>query len=196
MKKRRFVEKLEINGQECEFLVNPDALPEDFIQALWELYSESLSIEESVQEQVCYTPESFRASLFDDDYHVVVMVIDGEPMGLIMGTNDVLRMRDAYVNPGFLISRLPREAEEGRIMYLTNLLLSPHLRHLGFVRPFIEVCVRALKEERYFLGFDVCDSRRFMADFLPEALKEAGYPVERELLGRQHYFLLKPVSVS
>ena len=191
--KRRFTERVEINGQECEFLVNPSSLTLEFQDKLWELYRESLSIEGSVQEQVCYDEESFGEALFCDDYHVVVMALEGEPMGLIMGTNDVGRMRDAYINPSFMLKAFPGDAEQGRVMYLTNLLVSPRLRHLGFIRPFIDVCVRALKDDRYLLGFDVCDERLFMVDFLEAALREAGYPVKRELLGRQHYYVLRPV---
>jgi hypothetical protein len=83
--------------------------------------------------------------------------------------------------------------EERRILYNTNLLVSPRLRHLGFIRPFVDICIRGAAEDGYYLAFDVSESREFLVDFLFRASYDYGYPVEKELLGRQHYYIFKPL---
>ena len=194
--RRRYVETVEANGEVCEFHVNPADYSAPMLDKLWELYEESLSINESVQAQVCYTRDTFMAALCDPDYHNIVMLVDGEPMGLTMATDDVDKMRDAYINPEFMRARFPEETERHDILYVTCSFLSPRLRNLGLIQLFVDVCVRPLAEDGYHVAFDVCEGREFMVEFFTKALDRAGYPVETELLGRQQYYICKPLNAG
>jgi hypothetical protein len=194
--RRRYVETVEANGEVCEFHVNPADYSASLLEKLWELYEESLSINESVQEQVCYTRDTFWAALRDPDYHNVVMIIDGEPMGLTMATDNVDKMRDAYINPKFMRARFPDETERSGILYVTNSFLSPRLRNLGLIQLFVDVVIRPVAEDGYHVAFDVCERREFMVEFFTKALDRAGYPVETELLGRQQYYIFKPLNAG
>lgn len=192
--RRRYVETVETNGEVCEFHVNLQDYSASLLDKLWGLYEESMSINESVQEQVSYTRDTFVAALHDIDYHTIVMTVDGEPMGLAMATDNVEKMRDAYINPKFMRARFPEETERCGILYITNSFLSPRLRNLGLARLFLDVCVRPVTEDGYHLAFDVCEGREFLVDFFTKLLDEAGHPVETELLGRQQYYIFKPLN--
>src|SRR5450756_1193017 len=66
----------EHEGQTCEVHVGLTKVPEEWIETLWELYDESLRIEEAIQEQACYTRETFSSALIDPEYYKTVMVVD------------------------------------------------------------------------------------------------------------------------
>lgn len=175
-------------GQLCEVFFDPKNLPDDWVDSLWELYEEGLHIEEAVQDQSCYTRETFVDALSDPDYKKVIMVVEGKACGMCLAVGDIEKARIAYINPEFYMKRFPKELEEGRLYYITCFYVSPHLRHVGFLRLFAKACVIAVHERDYVLAGDVSDSRFWAADIIPRLAEEFGYPVEKLLLGSQSYF--------
>jgi ribosomal protein S18 acetylase RimI-like enzyme len=185
-----------IDGKLCEVYFGVEIVPEPWRQALWGLYKNSLHIEEAIQEQSCYTEDSFIGALTDVEYNKVVLVIDGSPSGLLMGTNSLEKARVAYINPEFLRQRYPQEVREGRLWYLTCMFISPEVRNLGFAREVIRASAEAIRRKDYVLISDVCDKRLFLPDVLVGLGEDIGFPVEKEILGSQTYFALREKKPS
>jgi ornithine decarboxylase len=165
-----------------------EKVPDEWIDALWALYDESLHNEEAVQEQSCYDHDEFCGVLSDKDYCKAVMIIDNEPVALIMGTTSLEKAAVAYINPAFIRRRYPSEVEEGRFCYLTCGCISPTLRNLGFTRQMVAVLVDAIRTKRWVLGGDVTDTRLFIPDLMEKISRDEGMPLKRQLLGTQTYY--------
>ena len=186
----------EQEGQTCEVYYGLRVVPGEWIEILWDTYDEGLHIEEAIQEQSCYTRESFTSALRDPDYNKIVMVLNGEASGLLMGTNNLDKAKVAYINPRFVLKRFQQEVKDGRFWYLTCMFVSKELRHLGFARLIVRAAVDAIWEKKYTLALDVSESREFLPDILVEMSKELGFPIEKQLLGSQSYYAFRPLSDS
>ncbi|MFA6604030.1 MAG: hypothetical protein WCT10_04315 [Patescibacteria group bacterium] len=94
-------------------------------QELWRVYLAAFqpSSELCIQEQLCYSEESFRSALTDPDYVKFVAKEDGHAIGLHMGTNNLEKARVAYVNPRKLEAQFPEFV--GRIYYFTIFAIEP-----------------------------------------------------------------------
>ncbi len=182
----------EHDGQVCSIYYGITRFPEEWKEKLWGIYNESLHIEDAVQDQSCYTHETFSDALDDSGYKTILMVVDGEPSGLIMGTNDLDKAGVAHINPKYIRDRLPREVEEGRLWYLTAICVSPNRRHLGFYNEMMLAAINAIREKRYVIAGDVCDGRYFIPDVFMKLAAENGYPLEKRSLGSQSYYALVP----
>ena len=167
--------------------------PSSWFDRLWELYDESLHMDEAVQDQSCYDRPSFESTLIDPDYNKTILIVNDEPVGLLMGTNSMEKAKAAYINPNFLRERFPREIEEGRFWYITCLFMSPRLRSLGFVRQMVIASIEAIRERDYVLALDVTDSRGFIPDILENLAEQEGLPIEKQLLGTQSYYAFRCV---
>jgi hypothetical protein len=185
-----------IDGKLCEVYFGVEVVTEPWCRTLWGLYKDSLHIEEAIQEQSCYSEESFIGALTDMEYTKVILVIDGSPSGLLMGTNNLEKARIAYINPEFLRRRYPQEVQEGRLFYLTCMFISPQVRNMGFAREVIRASAEAIREKDYVLISDVCDRRLFLPDVLVDLGEDIGFPVEKEILGSQTYFALREKKPS
>lgn len=168
--------------------------PEAWFEPLWQLYDESLHMEEAVQEQSCYDRASFDDALVSSDYNKTILTVNGEPVGLLMGTNNMEKAKAAYINPAFLRKRFPREIEDGRFWYITCLFVSPRLRNFGFVRQMVIASIEAIRERDYVLALDVTDTRSFVPQILEKLAAEERLPIEKQLLGTQSYYAFKCVS--
>lgn len=93
-------------------------------KALWEGFCEAHedSGELCVQEQRCYTAETFDAAMSDPEYVKFVLYDDGVAVGLIGGTNNLEKARVAYVNPQRLIACFP-DAAQGKLWYMPLLFI-------------------------------------------------------------------------
>ena len=186
----------EHEGQACEVHVGLAKVPKEWIEALWELYDESLRIEEAIQEQACYTRETFSYALNDPEYYKSVMVVDGVPLGLLLITNNLEKAKVAYINPDFIGNMYRKEVEEGRFWYITCLFISSRVRNLGFVNLMVEACMDAIREKDYTLALDVSDSRSFIPEMLVRQGEQFGYPLKKQLMGTQSYFAFRKLSES
>jgi ornithine decarboxylase len=182
----------EHEGQVCSIYYGITKFPKEWREKLWGIYNESLHVEDAVQDQSCYTHETFSDALDDSGYKKILMVVDGEPSGLIMGTNDLDKASVAYINPKYIRDRLPREVEEGRLWYVTAICVSPNSRHLGFYNQMMLAAINAIREKRYVIAGDVCDGRYFIPDVFMKLAAENGYPLEKRSLGSQSYYALVP----
>ncbi len=169
-------------------------VPERWRKTLWDLYQESLHIIDAIQDQCCYTEDSFCQALVDKDYNKVLMVVDDHPVALLLGTNNLEKAKVAYINPDFIRSRFPREVEEGRFWYITCLFVSPQLRSLGLVRQLVLSAIDAIWEKDYVLAMDVTDQRLFIPEILVRLAQETSFPVVKEKLGSQEYFAFRKDS--
>ena len=186
----------EHEGQTCDVHVGLAKVPEEWIEALWELYDESLRVEEAIQEQACYTHETFSSALRDPEYYKSVLVIDNAPLGLLVLTNNLEKAKVAYINPDFIGKRFQKEVEEGRFGYITCLFISSRVRNLGFVNLMVEACMDTIRERNYVLALDVSDSRSFIPDMLVKQGEQFGYPLKKQLLGTQSYFAFRKLPES
>ena len=163
-------------------------VPEKWVVPLWELYEESLTIDESIQEQRCFDRDSFIAALRDDEYVKGLLAVDDMPVAFIMGTNNLEKARVCYINPDFVRNRFPEAANEGRFFYMPCVFTSSKLRNAGFVRQMVTALVDAIQEKNWVLSLDTSDTRVFLADVLVKIGNEVGVPIEKHLMGRQSYF--------
>ncbi len=178
----------EHEGQVARTYFYIKVIPEHWREPLWRCYDESMHSTEAIQEQSCYDRESFMEAMSDHGYGKVVLTVDGEPVGLLMGTNDLERARAAYINPSFIEKRFAREVAEGRFWYMTCWYISPKLRNLGFVRQMFTAVTHGIKEKRWVFGGDITDSKLFVLDIIEKVSAEEGYPIKSRLLGTQSYF--------
>jgi ornithine decarboxylase len=163
-------------------------IPEKWHEALWEIYDESLHMDESVQDQSCYDHDTFVSSLTDPDYRKGLLVVDGEPVALMTGATTLEKAAVAYINPEFIRQKYPREVEEGRFWYITTFFISPRLRSMGFVKLMCAALFTGIHERKLVLGGDFTDSRTFLADFVENVSEEVGMPIKKHLLGTQSYY--------
>jgi len=186
----------EHEGQTCEVHVGLTKVPEEWIETLWELYDESLRIEEAIQEQACYTRETFSSALIDPEYYKTVMVVDGIASGLLLMTYNLEKARVAYINPDYIRKHFQKEVEEVRFGYITCVFISPKVRNLRFFNLLVEACINTIGERDYVLALDVSDSRQFIPEVLAKLSKEYKYPFEKQLLGTQSYFAFRRLPES
>lgn len=92
---------------------------------LWGLYQETFApaVTGCIQEQLCYTAESFQSALEDEAIVKFVVCHDDQPIGLALATFDLEKARIAYVNPVRLQQAYPDR--QGRILYFTCLAIRP-----------------------------------------------------------------------
>jgi ornithine decarboxylase len=168
--------------------------PEKWLAPLWEIYHDSLHTEESIQDQSCYDRAAFLAALSDPDYYKDVLVVDDEPVALMMGTNNLEKAAVAYINPEFLRKRFPKEVDEGRFWYITSLFVSSRLRNLGFVRNMFVAMMNCIRDKNWVYGGDFTESRLFVPDMIERISEEIGMPLKAHKLGSQSYFafILEP----
>lgn len=181
----------EENGQSCYVYFNLRTVPVEWMEELWSLYEESLRIEDAIQQQSCYTHETFLDALSDNDYGKTVLVIDDVPSGLLLATDDLEKASVTYINPDFIRRRYPAEVEDKRFWYITSVFISPQVRNFGFVRLLGKASVLAIEEREYLIGCDLSDNRLFLLDMLINIARDEGSPFESELLGTQSYYVLK-----
>jgi len=186
----------EHQGQTCEVQVGLTKVPEEWIETLWQLYDESLNIEEAIQEQACYTRETFSSALRDPEYHKTVMVVDDVASGLVLMTYNLEKAKVAYINPDYILKHFQKEVEEVRFGYITCVFVSPKIRNLRFFNLLVEACINTIGERDYVLALDVSASRQFIPEALEILSKEYGYPLKKQLLGTQSYFAFRRPSES
>ena len=186
----------EHKGQTCEVHVGLTKVPEEWIETLWQLYDESLNIEEAIQEQACYTRETFSSALRDPEYHKTVMVVDDVASGLVLMTYNLEKAKVAYINPDYILKHFQKEVEEVRFGYITCVFVSPKIRNLRFFNLLVEACLNTTGESDYVLALDVSASRLFIPEVLEQLSKEYGYPLKKQLLGTQSYFAFRRSSES
>ncbi len=184
----------EYEGRNCEVYYGIKKVPEEWIENLCNIYDENLHNEEAVQEQSCYTRETFISALNDPGYEKIILVVDGLASGLLMGTNSLEKAKVAYINTEFIRERFPREVEEGRFWYITCIFISSHLQGFGFIRILAVPSFIIAREKNYVLAGDFSNNRLFVPDLLVEIAKEADFPIEKQLLGSQSYFAFPILS--
>lgn len=188
--------ELELGGEICKVYYDIGYIPDDWKEKLWKLYEESFRLDDAVQQQSCYTKETLYETLNDEEYIKIVLVIDGEPLGLQLVTNNIYKAAIAYINPSFFMKRYPQEISEGRFWYNTCIFVSPKVRNFGFVTMMIDVSVNEIKDKGYIVGFDTSDSKVFLADLILEVAKTHGWSLAKRVVGRQHYFVLEPTRAE
>jgi hypothetical protein len=181
----------EDEGQSCDVYFGLEKVPDDWIDALWALYEESLHIEDAIQQQSCYARDAFIEALVDPDYGKTVLVVDGVPSGLLLATDDLEKASVTYINPDFIRGRFPEAVQERRFWYITSVFISPAVRNFGFVKLMGKASVLAVKERDYVIGCDMSDTRLFLLDMLIGIAAEEDFILEKELLGTQSYYALK-----
>lgn len=178
-------------GQSCDVYFELLKVPDEWVETLWELYDESLHMEDAVQEQSCYTRDTFFTAMSDPDYSKTVLTIDGIPSGLVLATNNLEKASVTYINPAYIRRRFPVEVEENRFWYITSIFVSPEVRNLGFIKLLGRAPIVAARERDYVIGCDLSDGRLFLLDTLVNIAREVDLFLEKELLGTQSYYILR-----
>ena len=186
---RKFV--LNIDGHLYELYPDLEAIPNEWWLTLWEMYEASLNIEDAIQEQRVYTLQQFFEAMIDRHYMKSLVLQDGRPMGLMLGTTDLEKMRVNGINPDALRRRFPEATARNRLFYLMVIYFSPELRSLGFLDWYISLVLWKIESLCDVYISDVPDSRYFLINFVGSHAKEAGLPVgPAEIVGTQSYYAL------
>lgn len=100
---------------------------------LWHIYKEAFrkAAVESVQDQMCYSEATLAEALADESYAKFVTYRGDEAVGFGLVTNDMEKARIAYVNPGYLAAKFPKEYEAKRLHYFTAIAVLPELQGSG-----------------------------------------------------------------
>jgi hypothetical protein len=188
----------EHSGQTGTVYFNIQTVPTKWLTPLWEIYHESLHMDETIQEQSCYDRDTFISTLNDADYLKEILVVDDEPMALMMGTNSIKKAAVAYVNPAFLRDHFKSEIEEGRFWYITCLFMSPRTRNLGFMRQMFVAMLDGISDRNWVLAGDFADNRLFVPEMIERISQDVGMPLKKHLLGTQSYFAFsyKPTNIK
>jgi hypothetical protein len=180
-----------IDGHLAEVYPNVVVLPDEWWEPLWELYDRSLKINDAIQEQRCYDRQSFFEAIIDPEYIKVVSVLDKEPVGLMLGTCNLVKAGVAYINPEYLKEKYPEAVSRGRLLYMTCGYFSPDIRSIGFLKMTISLIAQTISKYCDVFAGDVSDPRFFLKDAIRYGAEQAGVSVQREdVLGQQTYFAL------
>jgi hypothetical protein len=167
--------------------------------ALWGVYTASFGDagEQCIQEQLCYTPETFDAAMRDPAYLKFVVSDAGEPVGLLVCTNDLEKARVAYVNPRRLLRDYPEYA--GRIYYYTIIAVRPDRQGMRYAGMLVEGVAVVMDREGALSAFDFSTEKN---PHLPDLIVRATEAAQRRRglsttsakftpLGGQQYGVIK-----
>lgn len=175
----------------------------ELVRLLWDGYCEAHAVSEElcIQEQRCFTEETFAAAMADPEYVKFVLFVDGAPVGMIGGTNNLEKARVAYVNPKRLVAAHP-PAAEGRLWYMPLLFVRDAWQGSGATRPMFAAMTRFFLEQGAAFASDFAFDKH--PDFLELIAKTVGPAVadatsgtsvlRHQVLGGQTYviWMLEP----
>lgn len=182
------------DGSLFEVYLRIPVVPNKWWLDLWELYETSMDIKEAVQDQRVYSLQQFFEAMIDPDYIKYPILMDGEPVGLVMGTTDPEKMRVNYVNPDFIRARYPDALAKKRVVYGMVTYFSPKIRSFGFYGWLVRAILESYAEICDVYVTDVADSRLSLKAILEQAVEESGIPFKTEVLGTQTYFALSKLN--
>lgn len=176
--------------QLCEIYYGLRIVPEEWIFPLWDIYDEAMDID-AIQDQRCYTRQAFIEALIDPDYLKVVLLVNREPKGLGLGTENLEKASVAYINPEFLRRKYPDVVARGKLFYLTSGCFAEEIQHQGILPIYLSAAINSIYQNYEVLVADVSTSTYYIKDAMVYFLKEAGAHIgEEEILGQQTYFAL------
>ncbi|OFW61440.1 MAG: hypothetical protein A2W01_09670 [Candidatus Solincola sediminis] len=184
---RKFVATFD--GEVYEIYLALESIPNKWWLTLWEMYQTSLNIEGAIQEQRVFTLQSFFEAMCDHDYKKWLVLQNGHPMGLMLGTSNIEKMRINGINADALRMRFPEAAARTRLFYLMVIYFSPELRSLGFFRWFASLVAPSIATFFDVYISDVCDTRNFIMDLNAEAFGELGERLgPKQIFATQSYY--------
>ena len=170
----------------------------ELVRRLWASYLEAHAISEEVciQEQRCFTEETFAAAMADQEYVKFVLFADDAPVGMIGGTNNLEKARVAYVNPKRLVAAHP-PAADGKLWYMPLLFVRDAWQRTGATRPMFAAMTRFFLDRGAAFASDYAFDKH--PDFLALIDKTVGPAVadatsgtavlRHQVLGGQTYVL-------
>jgi hypothetical protein len=174
----------------CEIYYDLRVVPEEWIFPLWDIYDEVMDID-AIQDQRCYTRQTFIEALIDPDYLKVVLVVNREPKGMGLGTVNLEKATVAYINPEFLRRKYPDEVARGKLFYLTSGFFAEEVQHKGILPIYLSAAINSIYENYEVLVADVSTATYYIKDAMAYFLREAGAHIGgEEILGQQTYFAL------
>jgi hypothetical protein len=181
-----------IEGNLYEVYPAIERVPNEWWLTLWEMYETGLNIEDAIQEQRVYTLQQFFEALIDPEYKKsLILINDRQPMGLMLGTTNLEKMRVNYVNPNFLLKRFPEITARNRLFYVTMIVFSPELRSMGFFDWFLSLILWTIEGFCDIFVSDVTDTRNVLMDIIENRAEKIGLPNKpAEVLGTQTYYAL------
>ena len=144
--------------------------------SVWEAYVESFGDAglKCIQEQLCYSRETFDEALLDPDYLKFVVAIGDRAVGVLLTTNNLEKARIAYVNPRRLLADYPEYA--GRIYYFTCIAVRPDAQGQRFAAMLVDAVAQVMDREDALSAFDYSTEKN---PFLPELIVRATEAAQR-----------------
>ncbi len=170
-------------------------------KALWDVYAAAFAgaATQCIQDQLCYTEQTFSDALADPGYTKFVVYADGVVAGFILCTTDLEKARVAYVNPKRLELDFPVEYAERRICYYTAIAVRPDRQGRRAATALIQAAGEIMDRERMLIAFDFSteknpDLPKLVAGGLIEGQKTLGWSTNRAdftALGGQTYGVIR-----
>ena len=169
--------------------------------ALWDVYVAAFGDAEvaCIQEQLCYTRETFDAALLDPAYVKFVAKdgADDSVTGVLLCTNDLEKARIAYVNPRRLLAQFPEYA--GRIWYFTAVAVMPSKQGRGGAAAMFDAATVFMDQQDALVAFDYSTEKnpmlpQFIVRGMQSAQKRHSLKTKDstfEPLGGQQYGVIK-----
>jgi len=129
---------------------------EDAQNQLWRLYNAVFSGQEkiSVQNQKCYTEETFKEALLDEEYIKFLLEIDGQIVAYMLATNNLQKASVTYMNPERYQVLFPEYAAADKIYYFTSLGVHPEQQKQKLFYQIISAGFRKIAELKGMYAFD------------------------------------------
>ncbi|MBI4992257.1 MAG: hypothetical protein HZB99_03495 [Candidatus Harrisonbacteria bacterium] len=123
---------------------------------LWDLYNAVFAGQEkiSVQNQKCYTEETFQAALLDEEYIKFYLILDDEVVAYMLATNNLQKAAVTYMNPERYRELFPEYAAANKIYYFTSLGVHPEQQKQKLFYQIISAGFRRIAELRGMYAFD------------------------------------------
>jgi hypothetical protein len=166
-----------------------EAIPNKWWLKLWEMYVTSFNIQDSILEQRVYSLEQFLEALIDPDYKKILVLQNEDPVGLMLGTHNLEKLRVNCINPDFLRRKYPEEAARNSIYYVTVIFFAPEIRSFGFFSWFLSLTLRLVASWCDVFVSDVCAPRLSLRNIIIDLAQELDLAEgPGEIIGTQTFF--------
>ena len=168
--------------------------------SLWSAYQRAFAgTGLSIQDQLCYDEQTFNDALLDPDYLKLVLLNEADrPVGLALLTDNLEKARITYMDPDRLRAQYPEYAADGRLWYITSLLVDPTAQGGKHSAMLIHELTQYCVEHDLLYGFDFAADKHpkfveYLRHFVALSLKNSGQD-DREpfaaIVGSQTYAVM------
>jgi len=162
---------------------------QELIKKLWKVYLDSFADSDDycAQDQLCYDEITLNEAMKDNDYWKFILLVEGEPIGFCLLTNNMRKARIAYCNDRFFTKKFPKFISEGRFYYVTAICVLPEMQKRGVGIKLLEEVCKFIYENKAMVSYDYSETKN---PWLTQIIQRCGRkfaPNSEIFLGKQCY---------